>query len=85
MELNPAKRLLMSLLIMKRSGNGNGKKPGSLNFLRHCRKWCFQSPISGFSTPSELAHTLQPVAQLHVPNPISWADEERDLTAWLGK
>ena len=25
-----------------------------------------------------------PVAPLNVPFPISWADEERDLTAWLG-
>jgi len=27
---------------------------------------------------------MQPVAPVHVPFPISWADEERDLTAWLG-
>jgi hypothetical protein len=26
----------------------------------------------------------QPVAPLHVPYAISWADEERDLSAWLG-
>ena len=27
---------------------------------------------------------MQPIASLHVPFPISWADEERDLTSWLG-
>lgn len=37
-----------------------------------------------FLTPSEAADKHQPVALLHVPSPISWADEERDLTAWLG-
>jgi alpha-amylase len=37
-----------------------------------------------FSTPSEIADRLQPIAAVHVPHPISWADEERDLTAWLG-
>jgi len=37
-----------------------------------------------FNTPSELAEKMQPVAAIHVPYPISWADEERDLTAWLG-
>lgn len=37
-----------------------------------------------FCTPSEAAHTYQPVAPLHVPYPISWADEERDTSAWLG-
>lgn len=35
-------------------------------------------------TPSEIATECQPVALLHVPHPISWADEERDITAWLG-
>ena len=37
-----------------------------------------------FCTPSEAAHKYQPVAPLHVPYPISWADEERDTSAWLG-
>ena len=37
-----------------------------------------------FSTPSEVADNLQPVASFQVPFAISWADEERDLTAWLG-
>ena len=35
-------------------------------------------------TPSEVADNLQPVAAISVPSPISWADEERDITAWLG-
>ncbi len=37
-----------------------------------------------FNTPAETAKMHQPVAPLHVPDPISWADEERDLSAWLG-
>ena len=37
-----------------------------------------------FCTPSEAVRTYQPVAPLHVPYPISWADEERDTSAWLG-
>ncbi|MBS0011521.1 MAG: polysaccharide deacetylase family protein [Bacteroidales bacterium] len=37
-----------------------------------------------FMTPAEIAEEFQPVSALKVPNPISWADEERDLTAWLG-
>lgn len=35
-------------------------------------------------TPSQIAARCEPVAVLHVPHPISWADEERDITAWLG-
>ena len=37
-----------------------------------------------FATPAEVAEAHQPVAILHSPYPISWADEERDVTAWLG-
>lgn len=35
-------------------------------------------------TPTEIADTLQPVSAISIPSPISWADEERDITAWLG-
>lgn len=35
-----------------------------------------------FKTPSEVAD-LMPVAQLDIPYMISWADMERDLSAWL--
>ncbi len=37
-----------------------------------------------FTTPTEAVRELQPVSDISVPHPISWADEERDLTAWLG-
>ncbi|NVO18814.1 MAG: polysaccharide deacetylase family protein [Bacteroidetes bacterium] len=37
-----------------------------------------------FLTPAEASRDLQPVASLNVPHAISWADEERDLTAWKG-
>ena len=37
-----------------------------------------------FCTASEAAKKHEPVAELNVPFPISWADEERDTSAWLG-
>ena len=37
-----------------------------------------------FATVSEAARKHQPVAVLHCPHAMSWADEERDITAWLG-
>ena len=37
-----------------------------------------------FATASEASKKLQPVAVLHCPYAMSWADEERDVTAWLG-
>jgi alpha-amylase len=35
-------------------------------------------------TPTEVAENLQPVSAISIPSPISWADEERDITAWNG-
>lgn len=37
-----------------------------------------------FQTPGEAAARLDPLAQLDVPYFTSWADLERDVTAWLG-
>lgn len=37
-----------------------------------------------FVTPTEAARQYSPMARLSVPDFISWADVERDLTAWLG-
>ncbi|MDD2289156.1 MAG: glycoside hydrolase family 57 protein [Bacteroidales bacterium] len=35
-------------------------------------------------TPSQASAKHQPIAPLNVPYAISWADEERDISAWLG-
>jgi alpha-amylase len=42
-----------------------------------------RSPFQ-FATASEVADGHQPVAAITAAHPISWADEERDITAWLG-
>lgn len=35
-------------------------------------------------SPSQAIEWLDPMDTLHVPDSISWADENRDLSAWLG-
>src|SRR5690554_3381812 len=60
------------------------KETGIFEFLRELPKGVFKKTDFGFSTPSQLVDNLKPVSEIHVPYPISWADEERDLTAWLG-
>ena len=37
-----------------------------------------------FSTPTEIVTKLKSVSQVDVPYPISWVDEERDTSCWLG-
>jgi alpha-amylase len=57
---------------------------GIFEFLKAFPSAVFKYTKFKFSTPSEVIQALQPVAPVHVPHAISWADEERDLTAWLG-
>lgn len=37
-----------------------------------------------FSTPSEVCGKMKSVGQLDVPDTLSWIDEERDVSCWLG-
>ena len=37
-----------------------------------------------FSTPTEIVTKLKSVDQVDVPYPLSWVDEERDISCWLG-
>ena len=37
-----------------------------------------------FSTPSEICDTHNSVGNLDVPDTLSWTDEERDVSSWLG-
>ena len=38
----------------------------------------------GFQTPSEVIKTHKSVSEIEVPYPMSWTDEERDISCWLG-
>ena len=65
-------------------GEHQWAETGIFEFMKALPATVFKNSNFSFNTPSELADMLQPVAAVHVPYPISWADEERDLTAWLG-
>ena len=57
---------------------------GIFEFMRALPEAVLKDGTFGFVTPSEAAKKFKPVADIDVEDPISWADEERDLTAWLG-
>ncbi len=57
---------------------------GIFEFMKALPEAIFANTPFKFATPAELAKRLQPVSAVHVPYATSWADEERDLTAWLG-
>lgn len=65
-------------------GEHQWEETGIFEFLKALPEEVLNSSRFKFATPSEVADGHQPVAPYNVPYPISWADEERDLTAWLG-
>jgi len=65
-------------------GEHQWAETGIFNFMRALPNAVFSNSEFQFATPTEVADSHQPVAAFNVPHPISWADEERDLTAWLG-
>ncbi len=65
-------------------GEHQWEETGIFEFLKALPATVFKHSPFTFSTPSEVARKLQVVSAVNVPNAISWADEERDLTAWLG-
>ncbi len=54
-----------------------------LDFFHALPKFAKQQNIT-FSTPSEVCKNFQSVGDLNVPDTLSWTDEERDVSSWLG-
>jgi alpha-amylase len=65
-------------------GEHHGKESGIFDFLKHLPTEVLKKTNYSFTTPSEAVKNMQTVGGLSVPNPISWTDEERDVSAWQG-
>ena len=61
-------------------------QPLSSNILEFMKALpgCAKAAGITFSTPTELCTKLKSVGSLDVPYAISWTDEERDVSSWLG-
>jgi alpha-amylase len=65
-------------------GEHQWEDTGIFNFVRHLPEKILQHPDNNFKTPGEVAQSYPTVDIVDVPHIISWADTERDLSAWLG-
>jgi len=83
-QLGPKEETVNLFMDYETFGEHQWAETGIFDFMKALPKRVFSDSDFIFATPSELGEKLQPVAPIHVPYPISWADEERDLTAWLG-
>ena len=65
-------------------GEHQAASSGIFDFMRYLPEAITQDGTFEFVTPSQAARKHKAVAPIDVPQTISWADEERDVTAWLG-
>ncbi len=64
-------------------GEHQWEDTGIFDFMRHLPKEILKHPDNNFKTPSELTN-LPAKEEIDVPFLLSWADLERDVSAWLG-
>ncbi|MBO4607009.1 MAG: alpha-amylase [Prevotella sp.] len=61
-------------------------QPLSSNILEFLKALpaCAKEKGITFSTPTEICMKMKSVGDLNVPDTLSWVDEERDVSCWLG-
>jgi alpha-amylase len=66
------------------AGEHQWAETGIFEFMENLPDAVAKSSRLTFGTPSSVAAEARDVLRLQVPRPVSWADAERDLSAWLG-
>jgi len=72
------------------AGEHQSKESGILEFLERMPEPLLAAqgrggkPRFAFRTPAEAATAHRSAGVVSAPRPVSWADQERDLSAWLG-
>ena len=65
-------------------GEHQWDESGIFDFLSHLPDQWLQNPNNDFKTVTEVAETHESVDRVNMPNIVTWADTERDLSAWTG-
>ena len=65
-------------------GEHQSAQSGIFDFMRALPGTVLADGTFEFVTPARAARKHKAIDSLSVPEAISWADEERDVTAWLG-
>lgn len=65
-------------------GEHQWDESGIFSFLEHLPKAWTRTSGNTFMTVSDVIDAFEPVDSVDMPNTVTWADTERDLSAWLG-
>lgn len=81
----PAEQQVVNLFMdYETFGEHQWEDAGIFDFLEHLPQEFTKFDGNRFMTPSEVIDTFEAKEFLDIPETITWADSERDLTAWLG-
>ena len=64
-------------------GEHQWEDTGIFEFLKYLPSEILKNPDNNFATPSEVIGRYEAKGELDVPYYVSWADTERDLSAWI--
>ena len=80
----PAEEQIINLSMnLETFGEFQTRETGIFQFLEALPYFAKERGVE-FVTPTEAISKLKPVGELSIMHPISWTDESRDTTAWLG-
>jgi alpha-amylase len=65
-------------------GEHQWEDTGIFNFLEKLPEELAKNPGITWKTPSEVASIYDPRDEIDIPHIVTWADTDRDLTAWVG-
>jgi alpha-amylase len=65
-------------------GEHQWEDKGIFDFLEHLPAKWLEDSSNTFMTFSQAIDTYEPKGEIDMPNTVTWADSERDLTAWIG-
>lgn len=81
---SPAEEQIVNLFMnLEVFGDFQPRETGIFQFLEALPRFAAEKGLQ-FWTPGEAVTKLKAVGELSVVHPISWADEARDTSAWLG-
>jgi alpha-amylase len=79
----PEEQVVNMFMNYETLGNMQPAHTGIFDFIKALPRFAFEKGI-GFATPSDVLDKQKPAGAISAPYTISWADEERDTSAWTG-
>lgn len=83
-ELPPPAQFVGLFMDYETFGEHQDAQTGIMDFMRHLPQLVLQDRGFRFRTPAQVSAELEAVHELDIRQAVSWADEERNLSAWLG-